>query len=194
MAPSICTKGDMRWKNTTDGYGYIAITLHWLSAAVLVATYALMELKSLATRGSELRSNMPGWHYIAGLTLFFLTWLRLLIRQAGETPLSTPAPTPLKKWLADGMKLALYGILIGEPLLGWLVLSASGTQITYFGLSLPALISKDLVIAGTLREWHEGIATAGYLLIALHTLAALFHYYIDQDNTVQMMWFRADKS
>lgn len=97
MAPSICTKGDMRWKNTTDGYGYIAITLHWLSATVLVATYALMELKSLATRGSELRSNMPGWHYMAGLTLFFLTWLRLLMRQAGETPLSTPAPTPLKK-------------------------------------------------------------------------------------------------
>lgn len=184
----------MRWKNTTAGYGYVAVTLHWLSVILVVVTYALMDLKFLAARGSVLRSNMAGWHYAAGLTLFFLTWLRLLMRGFGATPTIDPPPTPLQRLLAKAVKVALYSILLGLPLLGWLTLNANGNHINYFGLSLPMLIGKDPALARDLKELHEGLATIGYVLIALHTLAALFHYYIEQDNTVQMMWFRRKKS
>ena len=184
----------MRWKNTTAGYGYVVVTLHWLSVILVVATYALMDLKFLAARGSILRSNMAGWHYLAGLSLFFLTWLRLLMRSIGNTPISQPPPTLLPKILGSTVKAALYGILIGLPLLGWLTLNASGNQLDYFGLSLPTLISKNPTLARDLKELHEELATIGYILILLHTLAALFHYYIQQDNTVQMMWFRRKKS
>ncbi|MFC7297613.1 cytochrome b [Herminiimonas aquatilis] len=184
----------MRWKNTTTGYGYVTISLHWLSVILVVVTYAIMNLKFLAARGSILRSNMADWHYAAGLTLFFLTWLRLLLRGFGDTTTITPPPTPLQRLLAKVVKIALYGILLGLPLLGWLTLNANGNQINYFGLSLPMLIGKNLAWARDLKELHEGLATIGYVLIALHTLAALFHYYIQQDNTVQMMWFRRKKS
>lgn len=184
----------MRWKNTTAGYGYVAVTLHWLSVILVVVTYALMDLKFLAARGSVLRSNMAGWHYAAGLTLFFLTWLRLLMRIFGNSPTIDPPPKPLQRLLARAVRIALYGILLGLPMLGWLTLNANGHQINYFGLSLPTLAGKDPAWARDLKELHEGLATIGYFLILLHTLAALFHYYIEQNNTVQMMWFRRKKS
>ncbi len=39
-------------------------------------------------------------------------------------------------------------------------------------------------IAESIEEIHEIVGTAGYILIALHTLAALFHHYLLKDNTI----------
>ena len=44
------------------------------------------------------------------------------------------------------MHLALYALMIGLPLLGWLTLSAAGKPIPFFSLELPALI-------GATRRW-----------------------------------------
>lgn len=43
--------------------------------------------------------------------------------------------------LAKLAHLALYGFLILTPLFGWLLLSAAGKPIPFFGLELPALLS-----------------------------------------------------
>ena len=84
--------------------------------------------------------------------------------------------------------LALYAIMIGMPLLGWLVLSAAGKPIPFFGLELPALIGQNKPLASQLKDIHEVVGTAGYFLIAAHAAAALFHHYVQRDNTLLRMW------
>jgi cytochrome b561 len=82
---------------------------------------------------------------------------------------------------------ALYLLMMVLPLLGWLVLSAGGKPIPFFGLELPALIAENKANAKQIKELHETIATAGYFLIGLHAAAALFHHYWIGDNTLKRM-------
>lgn len=74
--------------------------------------------------------------------------------------------------------------MIGMPLLGWLVLSAGGKPIPFFGLELPALIGENKPLAKQLKERHETVGTLGYYLIGLHVGAALVHHYIKRDDTL----------
>ena len=89
--------------------------------------------------------------------------------------------------LAKLAHLALYGLMIGLPLLGWLTLSAAGKPIPFFGLELPALLSPDKNLAGDIKEIHETVAELGYWLIGLHAAAALFHHYVRRDDVLRRM-------
>ena len=71
------------------------------------------------------------------------------------------------------MHYALYLMMIGLPFAGWLILSAAGKPIPFFGLELPPLVDKNPDLAGQIKEWHETIGNAGYFLIGLHAAAAL---------------------
>lgn len=77
--------------------------------------------------------------------------------------------------------------MVGMPLAGWLLLSAAGKPIPFFGLQLPALIGESKDLAGVIKEIHEIGGTVGYFLIGLHAAAALFHHYFLRDDTLRRM-------
>ncbi len=62
-------------------YGALSIALHWLMLVLITAVCLLMELKSLAPRGSAQRATMAHAHYSLGLAVFVLVWLRLAARR-----------------------------------------------------------------------------------------------------------------
>jgi cytochrome b561 len=93
----------------------------------------------------------------------------------------------LQALLAKVVHFALYALMIGLPLLGWLTLSARGKPVPFFGLELPALIGNNQETAKWLKEIHESLATAGYFLIGLHVVAALYHQFVKRDNTLKLM-------
>lgn len=176
-----------KWKNTADGYGLLSISLHWLMLLLIVAAYAMMDLKTIYPKGSPPREAMAIWHYMLGLSVFCLVWLRLWARSSGSSPVVVPAMPSGQALLAKGMHMALYALMIGLPLFGWLTLSAKGTPVPFWGTELPALIGKDKDMARLLKEIHESLATAGYFLVGLHAAAALFHHYVKRDNTLKLM-------
>jgi cytochrome b561 len=85
------------------------------------------------------------------------------------------------------MHILLFALMIGMPLAGWLLLSASGKPIPFFGLELQALTGESKSLAKLVKEIHETGGTVGYFLIGLHAAAALFHHYIVRDNTLLRM-------
>ncbi|MEO8676975.1 MAG: cytochrome b [Casimicrobiaceae bacterium] len=178
----------MRWRNTTTGFGSLAIAFHWLMLVLIVAVYALMELKGISRKGTPLREGMAAWHYMLGLSVFGLTWLRLLVRATGPAPRIEPPPAAWEARLASLVHLLLYALMIGLPVLGWLTLSAQGDRIPFFGIELPALVGPDKGMARIWKDVHETGATIGYFLIGLHAAAALFHHYVRRDNTLTLMW------
>ncbi len=174
----------MSLENTGSRYGSLSIGLHWLMLLLLAAVYACIELREFFPKGSDPRELLKTWHFMLGLAVFALVWLRLAARYFGAAPGIVPSPSPWESRLAGAMHFALYALMIGLPLVGWLILSASGKTIPFFGLELPALIGENKALAHTLKEAHEVVATAGYFLIGLHALAALFHHYVRRDNTL----------
>ncbi|MDP3141776.1 MAG: cytochrome b/b6 domain-containing protein, partial [Methylotenera sp.] len=69
----------------------------------------------------------------------------------------------------------------------WLLLSAAGKPIPFFGLELPALVSKNKNLADLIKQIHETGGTVGYFLVGFHAVAALFHHYVVRDNTLLRM-------
>jgi cytochrome b561 len=122
-----------------------------------------------------------------GMLVLVFVWLRIALRILGPTPSIQPTPAKWQELIAKLMHLALYVLMIGQPLLGWLILSANGDPIPFFGLQLPALIAENKDLVDVLKEVHETSGTVGYFLVGLHAAAALFHHYITRDNTLVRM-------
>lgn len=177
----------MLWKNTTERYSTISISLHWLMFVLIAAGYAFIELRELFPKGSEPRDAMKSLHFMLGLSVLLLVIPRLIIRALGATPRIVPEPAAWQHTLAKLAHLALYVFMLVMPMLGWLLLSAAGKPIPFFGLHLPALVSENKDLAEWIKEIHETIGEIGYYLIGLHVLAALFHHFFQHDNTLTRM-------
>ena len=174
----------MNWKNTTTRYGSLSIGIHWLMLLLFIAVYGSIELRVLYEKGSDPREALKAWHFMLGLLVFALVWLRIAARLSGPTPNIQPAPDKVQQLSAKLLHLALYALMIGMPLTGWLVLSASGKVIPFFGLELPALIGENKDLAKQIKEVHEFVGTTGYFFLGLHVIAALYHHHIKRDNTL----------
>ena len=171
----------------TSRYGSLSIGLHWLMLLLIAAVYVSMELRGIFPKGSDARELMKMWHFMLGLSVLVLGALRLAVNLTHSAPEINPDPPQWQKQSARLMHLALYALMLGLPLAGWLILSAAGKPIPFFGLQLPALIGESKNMAGLIKEIHETGASVGYFLIAFHAAAALYHHYIVRDNTLQRM-------
>ena len=175
-------------RNDTERYASVLIALHWLMLLVIVAVYACIELRGLFPKGSDPREAMKMWHFMLGLLVLILASLRLIVRiMAGPAPQIVPTPKSWQQILAGAMHFALYALMLGMPLVGWLILSASGKPVPFFGLELPPLAGESKALAEQVKEIHEVVGTVGYFLIGLHAAAALFHHYFVGDNTILRM-------
>ena len=177
----------MSWKNTEHRFGSISIALHWLMFLLIVAVYCTMEFRGYFPKGSDGRELMKQLHFMLGLSVLFLVVARIAARLLAPTPKILPEPPAFQEKIAKLMYLALYLLMVGMPLAGWLILSAAGKPIPFFGLELPALIGPDKALAGDIKELHELAATIGYWLIGIHTAAALYHHYVLRDNAMLIM-------
>lgn len=177
----------MTHSSAVPRYAALSIALHWLMLALLVAVYACIELREVFPRGSGPRELIKTWHFMLGLSVFVLIWVRLIARWIYPAPPITPAPGRWQHRLASTMHLALYGLMIGMPIGGWLILSAEGKAIPFFGLSLPPLVSADPALAEWVESIHETAGVVGYWLIGLHAAAGLAHHLLLRDNTLSRM-------
>jgi len=174
-------------KQRSERYGSFSIGLHWLMLLLIVGVYACIDLTDFFERGSDARKLLQTWHFMLGLSVLALVVVRIVVRFASKTPPIVPAPPGWQDKAAKLAHLALYALMLGMPIAGWLILSAKGVPIPFFGLELPALVGVDKELAGSIKEVHEAVGTLGYFLIGAHAAAALFHHYVMRDNTLLRM-------
>lgn len=74
-------------KSDKARYGSISIVLHWMMAILIVAVYACIELREFYPKGSEPREALKMWHFMLGLSVFILVWVRLFFMMQGHRPL-----------------------------------------------------------------------------------------------------------
>lgn len=171
--------------NTVNRYSSIIIGLHWFMFVLLIAVFATIEMRSLFPRGSDPRELVKALHFMLGIVVLLLVVVRLGVRLSSPTPAIVPAPRFIENLLAKIMHIALYAFMIFMPIAGWIILSAEGHGVPFFGLELPPLIDKNEAVAEQVEELHKLVGEIGYYLIGLHVLAGLFHHYVKRDNTLK---------
>ncbi len=169
------------------------IALHWLMLVLFIGVYICIEAAEILPDHSRGQTLLMFWHFQLGFTILVLFWLRLLLRLLHEAPTIEPSPPYWQHRLAIIMHIMLYGLMFLMPISGWLLMNTEGESFQILGLSTPALLPPNHSLAELFEEVHEVIGLAGYALIGLHTLAALFHHYILGDNTFTRMLPRRNR-
>lgn len=173
-------------------YARPLIAIHWLMFLFLVLTYAAIEFRVLFIKGTPERDLMKTLHFLLGLSVFLLLFFRVLARKYSPSPpnASSSGFASVLHYLSTIGHAALYVFMFTMPLLGWMVLSASGKTLLFAGVGLPALVPVDPDLAKLLKELHETMGKAGYLLIGIHVCAAFFHQWILKDRLFSRLRWR----
>ena len=160
--------------------------LHWLMAICIIA----MLFIGVGMVATAMPQYVPllATHKTLGIAILILAVLRIIVRlKSGSPPLPRDLPAPMK--LAAYLShLALYGLMIAMPLLGWAMQSAGGYPIVLLGgIHLPAILSPNPELFTLLRTAHVTLAFAFFALILMHIAAALFHALIRRDGVFEAM-------
>lgn len=172
----------------SDRFGTPMVALHWLIFVLMAVAYATMEFRGLVPKDGSGRFVMRAAHYSFGLAVLALVIVRIVARMSRGAPPIVPPLSALNAAAAKFGHLALYALMIVLPLLGWLAYSAEGRVMAPFGIPLPMLIAKNQDWVKPLEGAHEIAGKIGYVLVALHAAAALWHHYVVRDNTLALMW------
>lgn len=176
-----------RLKNTTVNYGWVSITLHWLMAVGLIATYLLGDFMVGLEYYDPWYHQAPDYHKMLGLAMGCVLLLRLYWTFSQPRPVGLDE-RPLINRLAKATHHFFYLAVILLVISGYLISTAKGKGIDIAGLfEIPALLPESDSRAEIAGEIHELIAHAFILLVGLHAVAALIHHFIFRDQTLLRM-------
>src|SRR5512146_1119894 len=122
--------------NTPRRYGVVALALHWLMAALLVALVALgVIMVDLPDAGFDTRKIMLIlWHKQLGVAAFALVSARWLWRLGNPLPALAGGLPAWQRFAARFVHLCLYGLMVGLPASGWVMSSAAAIPVSFLGL------------------------------------------------------------
>jgi cytochrome b561 len=172
-------------------YSAVAMALHWVLALAILTAFAVgLYVEGLPFSPEKLK--LLNWHKWAGVTILFLSVLRLVWRLTHRPPeLPAKVRQNMPGWQTaafHGTHHLMYLLFFVVPLAGWAYSSAKGFPIVWFGvLPLPDLLGKDEALAHFFKEAHELAAFGLIGLVALHVAAALKHQFIDRDGLLDRM-------
>jgi cytochrome b561 len=178
----------MPLRNTAEAYGSLAKFLHWSIVVLIIVQWFLVEAAEEAGEGSAERSALMGWHLSFGMLVLLLALARI-----GWKAWNAGHPAPLgqvawqRKAAAAGHGI-LYLLILLQPLTGWLMVSAAGYPVGFFGaLEIPALTGENHDLHETLEEVHEVLFNVLVVVAVVHVAAALYHHLLLKDDTLRRM-------
>ncbi|HKM63509.1 MAG TPA: cytochrome b [Acidisphaera sp.] len=178
-------------------YTRLAMALHWIVAALIVANVALAWTWKYVP--DDAVRPLIDTHKSIGITVLGLAILRVLWRAAHPPPPLPRSYSSFERAGAHAAHAALYVLIFALPITGWLHDSAWRAAPTHpmywFGLFYwPRFGFLQGYPAAEQDHLHDVLGLVhiyfGYVLYALFTLhvaAALKHQFVDRDAELQRM-------
>ena len=161
------------------------ITLHWLTAGLVVALFLLAEGWGFFPR--DIRKAGQSLHISLGILLAAILVARLFWRGTRGRRLP-PAITGLQHWAVAAVHLAIYGLLLAQATLGFVFRWAQGEPFLFFGLfSIPSPFVFEPGMARTFGGLHNTVAWTIIVVAGLHAAAALIHHHVLRDGVLRRM-------
>ena len=184
----------MTLRNTTDRWGSLSMSLHWLIAVlILVLGIVGLSMDSLPKTPSYF------WVYTAhkslGITVLALVVVRLAWRLYAGRPEPAPGIPAWQERIAEATHWLIYVLIFAVPLSGWLFDSATALRPLHWwgAITMPSLTGGPAPDwAGFTRSLHHFLFWTLVAVVALHVAAALKHHLFDCDNVLRRMlpWTR----
>ena len=171
---------------SSSRYSTVAISLHWLIAALMI--YMILFGEDLIRRPTG--TFYPSLHASIGISVLILSLARLGWRLMNPPPPLASTMKPWEVFISHITHWLFYILMIGLPLTGLMAFThqlpkeaiLSGT--TLFGIApVPGL--PDL--GGIGGNVHSLASKVAEVLIILHVVAALKHQFWDRDNILKRM-------
>lgn len=172
---------------TRTTYTRTAIFLHWLVALGLVGMFALgLYMEGLPLSPNKLK--LYSWHKWAGVSLFLVIVLRLAWRLSHRAPELPSDMSAAARFAAHVGHLLLYVLMLAIPVSGWLMSSAQGIPVVWFGIwPLPDLVAKNADLGARFQNLHMILNYVLAVVVAGHVGAALQHHFIKKDAVLARM-------
>lgn len=176
-------------KSTATRYGTIAVTIHWLSALMIVALLGL-GFRAANTVDPDAKAQLLSIHAPLGFSIFVLTLARIVWWCFADRKPDPAAGMP--RWQhrsSRAVHLLFYVVILGmgSSGIGMLVLSDAGPII--FGSAAGPLPDFRNYMP---RVPHGIGARFMLILLAMHIGAALYHHFIRRDGMLRRMWYGTD--
>jgi cytochrome b561 len=173
-------KGPLRY----DGF---AITLHWLTAILVVTLFSLAHIWGYFPHDGPVQITMQTLHVTLGVMLAAVLVVRLAWRTAFGRRLPH-AGKGLVEYAARGMHYVLYALLIAMVIAGFGKRWSRGHGLEFFVWHIPAPLPINPAWRPVFNAVHHWGAWAIITLAGLHAAAALYHHFILHDNVLKRMW------
>jgi cytochrome b561 len=157
-------------------YTRVAIWLHWIIAALIVANLTIGLIHDDLDRA--IRGPLMNFHKATGITILVLTLARLAWRLTHRPPPDDPVMKPWERALAHLTQWVFYGLLIILPLTGWLLISTGKNSLMgWYGLFTVPPLPAAKATHEIWSESHEILGYAMLVLLLLHVAGALKHHF-----------------
>ncbi|MET1415279.1 cytochrome b [Roseibium sp. HPY-6] len=182
-------------RNTSTGYGRVAIAFHWTMAILIIGMLAFGLYMTTLPPTDPATFQLFQLHKSIGFIVLTLAILRLVWRLLNPSPKLPEGMHPLEKLAAHLGHIGLYALIFAMPITGWFMVSASpwGIPTVLFNiqpiphLPVPEALGTKEQAEAFFKLLHE---YGAYLLIALvvvHVAAAMKHHFIARDDTLKRM-------
>ena len=172
----------MRLTNNLTEYGLISKIIHWLSAAVLLIQiplgFYLVDLDF-----NEKRLTTENIHVLLGLSIFYLTLLRLIYKLFNPTPKLPNSIFPGQRLIAKLNHIFLYISIFIISISGALKKLFNGEILNVFFFSIE--INDNFEFAKVFYDIHIYGNYILITLISLHILAVITHKIIFKENLLK---------
>ncbi len=171
----------MGLKSSADRYGTVAIAIHWLSAAAIIGLLISGTVAEGAVGAGK--ASILVVHAAVGTLVLLLTLARVAWWLWAD---KRPAPLSGQPATQERLARAVHGLLY----LAIFVLALSGIATLALSGAVPALLGQgplpDLSAVPP-RLVHGLVSKLMMALVAVHTLAALYHQFILRDRLLGRM-------
>jgi cytochrome b561 len=165
-----------------DGF---ARALHWLTAVLVLTQFGLAEFWGFSAKPT--REVMIEMHMSFGILLTAVLIVRIWWRLMPGHQVR-PADSGWVELASKAAHYALYGLLVLEAVLGYLLRWSGGEAMSFFGLPIPPPFARFSKPAHQLiANAHNWIAWIIIILAAGHAAAALFHHFVLRDDVLWRM-------
>lgn len=176
-------------RNSTTTWGWPAIALHWIGAALIILLLAHgWWMTHMAPRPERL-ANYAG-HAAMGYDFLVLLVARLLWRWMNPVPALPGDTKPWERLAAHVSHAGLYGLMFATTLVGWGLAGTMRTplQQDIFGIKVPLIYANpDRAAHEMWEDTHRVLAYVLLALVVVHVAAALYHHFVKRDAVLKRM-------
>jgi cytochrome b561 len=161
--------------------------LHWLTA-ILLFSALFIGFVMVNSLGSY--TTLVVVHKTIGILVLTVLMVRIINRWTHHPPAWPPTIGRLEGRIIIYSEKVMYTLLVAQPMIGWVMVSASGTPVIGYGpLHLPRIAPFNLTLFAALREAHSVVAYLLLVVIATHISLVLVHTIVLRDGILRRMTF-----